>query len=223
MLRERRRSRPPQSLRASWLVVTARVRRLVDSVHDGNLLEASVHSGVPYARLREIYCGRSKKPDPTILERLARAYGLPFDWFFESSAADDGTVPLAGWLSLFPSQWVDPESDARRMAIPHEAWPLIRVLVQLEQRLRDQPASPSRPIIGTATDPREIRRRVTDFIFQPLRAAQSLGAALPFRNSPAIAESQWVDMLRHLGRFWERALYPMVLERSAGASFGEVA
>lgn len=201
MLKERCFARASRSDRAAWMKVTARVRRLVDDVHDGDLLAASVHAGVPYKLLRELHAGRAKRPDTRTLARLARTYHLPIDWFFEGTAADDGTVPMVGWTGYVH----DPETPgSRRITIPIAAWPLIRVLVQLELRLRDQPADPDRPIIGEATDPREIRSRLTSFIFQPLLAARPISAME--LGSRALVESQWVEMLRDLGRFWERAL-----------------
>ena len=201
MLKERCFARASRSDRAAWMKVTARVRRLVDDVHDGDLLAASVHAGVPYKLLRELHAGRAKQPDTRTLARLARTYHLPIDWFFEGTAADDGTVPMVGWTGYVH----DPgTAGSRRLTIPIAAWPLIRVLVQLELRLRDQPADPDRPIIGEATDPREIRSRLTSFIFQPLLAARPISAME--LGSRALVESQWVEMLRDLGRFWERAL-----------------
>ena len=201
MLKERCFARASRSDRAAWMKVTARVRRLVDDVHDGDLLAASVHAGVPYKLLRELHAGRAKQPDTRTLARLARTYHLPIDWFFEGTAANDGTVPMVGWTGYVH----DPgTAGSRRITIPIAAWPLIRVLVQLELRLRDQPADPDRPIIGEATDPREIRSRLTSFIFQPLLAARPISAME--LGSRALVESQWVEMLRDLGRFWERAL-----------------
>lgn len=221
MLRERRRGRPPLPLSSSIGSVTAKVRRIVDDVHDGNLLEAASHAGVPYATLREIHAGRTRSPGVLTLERLARAYGLPLDWFVAGSATDDGTIPLAGWVGFLPP---DPETGAewqyaRRVTIPYAAWPLIRVLEQLEQRLLAIPAGPDRPIIGGATDPRECRRRLTGFILQPLLAARSLGAKDVVTAEPPFpgqyelrgeGRDQWIDMLRDLGRFWERALGGLV-------------
>ena len=217
MLRERRRGRPPLPRTSPTSSVTARVRRLVDEVHEGNLLEASAHAGVPYATLREIHAGRTRSPGVQTLERLARAYGLPLDWFVDGSATDDGTIPLAGWIGFLP-QDRGVEGDwpfNRRVTIPYAAWPLIRVLERLEQRLGQLPAGPDRPIIGAATDPRECRRRLTAFILQPLLAARSLGGPHPFEGQgfgkgPLQAggdrHDHWVDLLRDLGHFWERAL-----------------
>ncbi len=201
MLRERRRGRTRRPLGASSAVVTARLRRLVDDIHDGNLLEASAHAGVPYAILREIHAGRAPSPDRGVLERIAGAYGLPRDWF---TAPDDGTVPPAGWVG-FLSPDLDPDTgvDARRVTIPFGAWSLIRVLVRLEQRLRDLPPHPDRPILGGATHPLECRRRLTAFILQPLLAA---GRRTAVDVGPGSGRDDSIGMLRNLGQFWEQAL-----------------
>ncbi|MGE0440917.1 MAG: helix-turn-helix domain-containing protein [Gemmatimonadales bacterium] len=217
MLRERRRGDSVASQAAPWSKVTARVRRLIDDVHDGSLLEASAHAGVPYATLREMHSGRRRRPDFETLGRLARTYGLPLEWFFEGSAADDGTVPQAGWAGLVPEP--GPGPAGRRVTIPYSAWPLIRVLVQLEQRLRDRPVCADRPIIGAATDPREIRRRILAFLFQPLEAARS-AAGEATGLAPAGASDA---ALRELGRFWERALASLLPDLVSPESIGEVA
>ena len=222
MLRERRRGRPQLPLGVAPGSVTARLRRLVDDVHDGNLLEASAHAGVPYATLREIHAGRTRSPGAQTLERIAHAYGLTLDWFVDGSAIDDGTVPMAGWVGYLSADPAD-SKDGRRVTIPFAAWPLIRVLVCLEQRLREQPASPTRPIIGTATDPRDIRRRLTSFILQPLLAARSVsgssldGGLVEAGEAKGPAREQWVGMLRDLGRFWERALVGLYPELGAAS------
>ncbi len=218
MLKERRRGRPPAPTAASWSRVTARVRRLVDDVHDGDLVEASAHAGVPYASLREIHAGRARKPGSATLERLASAYGLPVEWFLDGSASDDGTIPVAGWAGFLPESG----SPGRRITVPHAAWPLIRVLVQLEQRLRDLPATPDRPIIGATTDPRAIRAKLTAFIFQPLLAATAVGCD-GLDGTPG---DRWVAMLRDLGRFWERALgglFPDLIPSGPGVPLGGAA
>jgi len=211
MLRERRRGRPTAPLANSWSRATARVRRLVDDVHDGNLLEASAHAGVPYARLRDIHAGRTRNPGVATLERLASAYGLPIEWFLDGSATDDGTIPVAGWAGFLP----EAGSPGRRIMVPHAAWPLIRVLVQLEQRLRDLPATADRPIIGVTTDPRAIRAQLTAFIFQPLLAATAAGCA----GLDGLPGERWEAMLRDLGHFWERALaalFPDLIPSNSG-------
>ncbi len=218
MLRERRRGRLTAPLADSLSRVTARVRRLVDDVHDGNLIEASAHAGVPYARLREIHAGRIRNPGVATLERLAVTYGLPIEWFLNGSASDDGTIPLAGWAGFLPATG----GPGRRIVVPHAAWSLIRVLVQLEQRLRDLPATPDRPIIGAITDPRAIREKLTAFIFQPLLAATSAGCG-GLDGKPG---ERWVAMLGDLGRFWERALgdlFPDLVPSASGTVLGGAA
>lgn len=188
--------------------VTARVRRLVDDVHDGDLLEASAHAGVPYAVMRNVHSGR--RAEPATLRTLADRYGLPLAWFLDGPA-DDGTVPVAGWAGVLPSE--DLSGCGRRVTIPYGAWPLIRVLVRLEQRLRDCPADPARPIIGDATDPRVIRARLLTFLFQPLSAAEAAGSAAAM--SGPVADGSSVAVLRDLGRFWERALASLMDGRGA--------
>ncbi len=199
MLRERRRSRQTAPLAASWSRVTARVRRLVDDVHDGDLAKASAHAGVPYAQLRDIHAGRSRQPGAATLEQLARAHGLPIGWFLSGSTSDDGTIPLTGWDGFLPGA----DCPGQRIVLPHSAWPLIRVLVQLEQRLRDLPATVDRPIIGAITDPRAIRAKLSAFIFQPLFAATAVGGGGGFDG---LRGDRGEATLRGLGQFWERAL-----------------
>lgn len=223
MLKERR-GRPRRPLGPPTARVTARLRRLVDDVHEGNLLEASAHAGIPYATLREIHSGRTTAPARSTLQRIARAYGLPVDWF---TAPDDGTIPAAGWVGFLPGESGAEAVTARRVTIPFAAWPLIRVLVQLEQRLRDLPPHPDRPILGAATDPRECRRRLTAFILQPLLAARRVGSAEgdgPMPPWPGSFElrgpstERWIDMLRDLGHFWERALGSLLPTRPGPGS-----
>lgn len=219
MLRERRRGPQPSTLGASH-PITARLRRLVDDVHDGNLLEASAHAGLPYAVLRDIHAGRSRRAGHGTVQRLADAYGLPVEWFGGTGETDDGTVPVAGWAGFLP-EGGDGLAGCR-FTIPTTAWPLIRVLVQLEIRLRDLPANPARPIIGAATDPREIRRRLSAFILQPLMAAGALNAA-ELRSGRQ--SERWAAMLADLGRFWERALVALLpaMPGPSEGRLGEVA
>lgn len=201
--RSRRAGRPSSAL------ITARLRRLVDDVHDGSLVEAAAFAAVPYAALREIHSGRAAAPDPALLAQIATAYGLPPDWF---AAPDDGTVPFAGWAGFLPAP--PGQEQGRRVTIPFGAWPLIRVLVRLEQRLRELPACPGRPILGGATDPRECRRRLAAFLLQPVLAAGALGHAdleQPVLFPAAVDQGnpgreRLVGLLHHLGQFWEVAL-----------------
>ncbi len=208
MLKERRRGRPLRPFLAAEAPLTARIRRLVDDVHGGNLLAASAYCGIPYAILRDIHAGRGRHPGLAILERLAVAYDLPVDWFTRSDVPDDGTIPSAGWVGFWPAD-APACQPARPVTIPSAAWPLIRVLSQLEARFTSIPPSPGRPILGSATDPRVCRGRLTAFILQPIASANlsrelSGPAARGFPGGPTA--DQWVDMLRALARFWEKAL-----------------
>lgn len=202
--------------------MTARLRRLVDDVHDGSLVEAAAYAMVPYAALREIHAGRSANPDGAVLERIATAYGLPPDWF---TMPDDGTVPFAGWAGFLPGP--TGERQGQRVTIPFGAWSLIRVMVRLEHRLRELPAEPERPILGGATDPRECRRRLAAFLLQPLLAARELdtGAdlgAAALAPGPvdwrAPGRERLVGMLRNLGEFWEDALVDLLHGGTQSAS-----
>lgn len=221
----RRRGRPRRPLEQVVSTLARRFRRLVDLVHDGNLLEASAHTGVAYATLREIHTGRTRSPGLATLDRIAGAYGLPVDWFVRESA-DDGAVPIAGWVGLLPA---DPETGAgwqyaRRVTIPFAAQSLVRVLLMLERRLIALPPHPDRPILGGATEPRECKRRLTAFILQPLLAARGLGAKDILQAEPRLpgqapltghAREEWLETLRDLGRFWERALPGLLAEADA--------
>ena len=223
MLVTRRRGRPPRPLAPTVTGVTLRLRRLVDLVHDGNLLEAAAHCGVAYGTLREIHTGRTRNPGLATLERISRAYGVPMEWFLSTAEKDDGSVPFVGWVGFLPA---DAESGAgwqyaRRVTVPYAAWPLVQLLLRLESRLRELPTHPDRPIIGAATDPRECKRRLAGFILQPLLAAHALGAKDVLQADPPLpgqsplegsAREEWLETLRHLGLFWDRALAGMVAE-----------
>lgn len=164
-----------------------------------------MHAGLPYATLREIHAGRTQHPGHCTLERLARVYGVPLQWFIDGSSLDDGTLPLAGWVGFVSTG----ARSERRVRIPWAAWPLIRVLVMLEQRLRELPASPDRPIIGALSDPRAIRDRLTAFVLQPLLAARGVPwgpTDVAWGEPGGAAGARWIGMLSDLGRFWERAL-----------------
>ena len=134
---------------------------------------------------------------------------------------DDDSVPFVGWVGFLPA---DAESGAgwqyaRRVTVPYAAWPLVQLLLRLESRLRELPTHPDRPIIGAATDPRECKRRLAGFILQPLLAAHALGAKDVLQADPPLpgqsplegsAREEWLETLRHLGLFWDRALAGMV-------------
>lgn len=184
-------------------------------VHEGNLREAALHTGLPYATLRQLYRGETANPGLATIRQLAEAYRLPIQWFLETG---ETTVrPEMGWTGILPP---DPETGAdpkyaRRVVIPFAAWSLVAVALRLERRLEAQPASPSRPIVGGASDSFEFRRRLTAFLLQPFLAARGAGAPLPLPTDPPIKgepeftrerREVWLDVLRRLGDYWQAAL-----------------
>jgi transcriptional regulator with XRE-family HTH domain len=215
MLEAPRRGRPAGPLPPASQPVTRRIRELVADVHQGNLREAALHAGVPYPTLRELHRGETANPGLATVRRLAEAYGLPIEWFLE--AGDAAVRPQMGWIGILPP---DPETGAdpryaRRVVIPFAAWSLVALALRLERHLEALPPSPSRPIVGGASDPFEFRRRLTAFLLQPLLAARGAGASVPLPTEPAIkGEPQltperrvlWVGVLRRLGDYWQAAL-----------------
>lgn len=192
--------------------ITRRIRRLVDEAHLGNLREASAHAGLAYATLRDLYLGRTTSPGLDTLSVLAGAYAVPLEWFGGEEAAS----PRLGVEGELPP---DPEfrrgRHGRRLHIPLAAWPLAHCFLRLERRLGGLPPRADRPVLGTASEPEEIRQRLTAFLMAPLLEAQAegllvvLGADPPFpggRRPTAEEERAWIAVLRDLGRFWERIL-----------------
>src|ERR1700733_7360637 len=68
------------------VLLTERVRALIDEAHSGNVHEASKVSGVPSATLRALYSGKNVNPELKTLEALARQYGVLPGWFTDPSA-----------------------------------------------------------------------------------------------------------------------------------------
>jgi hypothetical protein len=218
-MRQHRGGPSSRALASPSVSLTGRIRRLVDDIHNGNLMEASLHAGVPYATLRDIHAGKVRWLAAKTVERLASVYSLPYEWFV-GVENDDGTVPSAGWVVTIPSE--KPEVDStpelgQRLMIPYAAWPLVHVLVQLEQRLRDMNPSPARPIIGTLSEPRAIRARIAAFILQPLLAARAMTTSSPRLDLGASADPTGIEMLRDLGLFWQRALGPLLNPSASGS------
>jgi hypothetical protein len=122
-----------------------------------------------------------------------------------------------GWVGILPP---DPETGAdpryaRRVVIPFAAWSLVAVALRLERLLEALPPSPTRPIVGGASDPFEFRRRLTAFLLQPLLAARGAGAPVPLPTEPPIKgepeftqerREVWLMVLRRLGDYWQAAL-----------------
>jgi hypothetical protein len=188
--------------------ITRQVRRLIDVAHDGNVLEASKVSGIPYATIRDLYTGRSTNPSVKTLETLGRAYGVFAGWFTDDKQQDE--VPLGGWVS-FVSGFGDKgaRGRVREVTIPYAAWPLPAVYERLCAQLEAMPPSPQRPIIGESTNDKDISRLVTDYLLAPILSAEKItGNELILddeREDQVDAEQQekWILRMRRLGIFWE--------------------
>ena len=207
--------RPRGPLPEASHLLTRRIRRLVDEAHLGNLREAASHTGLPYATLRDLYFGYTTSPGLRTVLTIAEAYATPLEWFTRDDASAAPRLLIEGQLPP------DPEfgrgREGRRIRIPLAAWPLASCFLRLERELGAMPPRADRPIIGAAVDPDEIRRRLTEFLLGPLLAASSegiiemQGAEPPFRGTkdPTPDEERaWVELLRGLGKFWERVLRP---------------
>lgn len=204
--------RPKAPLPDSTQPLTLQIRRLIDQAHLGNLQEAANHTGLPYATLRDLYSGRTSSPGLKTVQHFARAYQLPLEWF-------TGELDTEPRLEISGGLPPDPEfgrgRKGRGFRIPLAAWPLARCFLRLERELYTLPPHRDRPIFGAVNDPDECRQLLTAFLLGPLLEAQDagllvvLGAEPPFpgagRPTPE-QERQWVDILRDLGRFWERTL-----------------
>jgi hypothetical protein len=205
--------RPRGPLPEARHLLTRRIRRLIDEAHLGNLREAASHTGLPYATLRDLYIGRTTSPGLRTLLVISEAYGTSLEWFTRDEASAAPRLQIVGELPP------DPEfgrgREGRRIRIPLAAWPLARCFLELEKRLGKLPPKNDRPILGAAVDQDEIRRRLTAFLLAPLLEGQSegmiqvLGAEPPFRgtrNPSSEEEREWVELLRALGKFWERII-----------------
>ena len=204
--------RPKGPLPDSRHPLTLQIRRLIDQAHLGNLREAALHSGIPYATLRDLYAGHTGSPGLQTVQAIARAYQLPLEWF----TGEIDTEPRLEIRGALP-----PDPDYRRgrrgreFRIPLAAWPLARCFFRLERELALLPPSQGRPILGSASDEEECRQLLTEFLLNPLLEAQSQGLAIVYGADPPFPGSErptreeteaWIAQLRDLGRFWERTL-----------------
>jgi transcriptional regulator with XRE-family HTH domain len=202
--------RPRGPLPEARHLVTRRIRRLIDEAHLGNLREAAAHTGLPYATLRDLYSGRTTSPGLNTLVLIADTYGTSLEWFTRD---DPGAAPRLLIEGQLPP---DPEygrgREGRHIRIPLAAWSFARCFLELERTLTKLPPGTDRPIIGSAVDPDEVRRRLTAFLLGPILDAQRegmvriLGAEPPFRGTRNTTEEEdrdWVELLRALGKFWE--------------------
>ena len=205
--------RPRGPLPEARHLLTRRIRRLIDEAHLGNLREAAAHTGLPYATLRDLYHGRTTSPGLKTLVSISQAYGTSLEWFTDDDSSASPRLLIEGQLPP------DPEygrgREGRRIRIPLSAWSFARCYIELERKLTKLQPRNDRPIIGSAVDPDEVRRRLTAFLLGPILDAQRegmvrmLGAEPPFRgtrNASEEEERDWVELLRALGKFWEGIL-----------------
>lgn len=191
------------------------MRALVDRVHEGNIREASLLTGLAYPTIRDLYVGSTANPSIETLERLRRPYGVEFAWFTDPELPDQ--QPREGCRGLVPPK---PGSGARQRAlrevlVPFGAWPMYVVMDRLEQRLRSMAAGPERPIVGEASGD-ALTFRLTTFLLQPLLAAEKIGAdsvVLTLTEYMACSSDRqyglrrsWIARLRTLGETWQAVL-----------------
>jgi hypothetical protein len=217
--------RPRAALKPATSKITVRMRRLLDTAHDGNVHEASKASGIPYATLRDLYTGRSTNPSLKTLEAISAAYGFGPAWFTHENQPEE--VPAGGWIS-FVSPFVGAKSrfPTREIVIPFASWPLPAIYQRLCSKLEAMPVDKSRPIIGDEIRDAEISRLVTEFLLAPLLASEALtqreiilhsGSELGPDHS---REERWIRQLRRLGIVWEEALTVGFLAPDSGTSPG---
>ena len=206
--------RPKGPLPEARHLLTRRLRQLIDEAHLGNLREAAGHTGLPYATLRDLYLGRTTSPGLKTLVSISEAYGTSLEWFTNDAASASPRLLIEGQLPPDPDYGRGREG--RRIRIPLAAWSFARCFLELERRLTKLPPRNDRPVIGSAVDPEEVRRRLTAFLLGPILDAQRegmvkiLGAEPPFRgtrNTTADEERDWVELLRALGKFWQLVLH----------------
>ena len=213
MRRAPRVGRPKQKPPQAKALLTRRVRRLIDLAYDGNLRTASMTTGLPYTTLRSLYTGRTVNPGIATLRVLAARHGIPDAWFLREDQPE--RLPMGGLVARLPNARGKPRDRHydRETRVPYAAWPLIEVYTLLGEYLDDLPPSPSRPILGDAADGDEVCRRLTEFLFAPLLAAETLG-------EPTALPGEWIEdlepklkTLQALGRFWEQTL-PVLLGKA---------
>jgi len=211
----------PKKARKAHSFVTRRVRRLVDLAHDGNIRQAADECGLPYATLRDLYSGRRTNPGLKTLKKLAERYEIPMGWFTDERQSEE--VPISGYVGYLEprAEQRGPRPWLRDITIPFAAWEFVRVIKALDDYLESLPATPERPIVGDSAG-KEGLKRLTEFLLQPILAAEAIGepdavvpntAFVPDRMPTKQDEENWVRKLRLLGNLWE-SLIPGVLDRA---------
>lgn len=108
-------------------------KRLKELMSRANLTRYALAkaSGVSYSFIADLESGRSRKPSPEILARLAGPLGVSYESLLEDAGYPPPEIPprLPGWLKAMPK-------DVQRF-VEREAemgWPYLRVLMDASER-----------------------------------------------------------------------------------------
>lgn len=211
----RKPGRPKGTLPEPAHALTARIRKLIDVAHAGNLTNASRLTGLSYPTLRDLYLGANTTPGLGTLESLRAPYGLELPWFL--GEGDGDRIPLLGRKGLLPPAPSEAQRSRtlREVLIPFEAWLMYCTFVDVERELIKLGPGRQRPIVAEASGDAFVFR-LTSFLMQPLLSAEKLGVAgviIPSAGTPvdrsSVQHRRWIDRLDGLGRMW-RSLLPWV-------------
>jgi hypothetical protein len=207
--------RPKRTLRPPKSLLTRRVRRLIDLAYDGNIRAASMTTGLPYATLRDLYTGRTVNPSIRTLQVLAARHSFSEQWFLREDQGE--ALPMGGWVVFLPPRGrLDSLEPGRRSFIPHAAWQLAGMYRDLGEYLESLPPSPSRPVLGDATEEMAMHVRLTSFLFRPLLEAEAQGEQII--HTGTWDNERWLATLKALGRLWEQAIPDLLAKARTFAS-----
>ena len=203
--------RPRGALAEPAHTITGRVRRLIDTVHEGKVRDASRLTRIPYPTLNDLYIGRNANPSLATLEKLRRPYGIDLSWLLSDAAPVES--PRRGIVAYLPP---DPTADLKRRSlrevfIPYTAWSMCEVFTKLEEALEAMESNADRPIVGEASGD-ALRFRLSTFLLQPLLAAEKVGERNVFVEASSEGEEdssrneRWTEMLESLAATWRAAL-----------------
>jgi hypothetical protein len=193
----------PKGTTPARALLTRRVRRLIDLAYGGNIRQASLMTGLPYATLRDLYSGRTQNPGIRTLQVLADRHGFSEQWFLREDQGEP--LPMGGWAVFFPPAGrLDVLEPFRDSFIPHAAWQLAGIYRDLGEYLESLPPTPNRPVLGMETEEMPMHLRLTRFLFGPLLAAEEAGQEII--HTGTWDNERWLATLIALGRFWEQAI-----------------
>lgn len=108
-------------------------KRLKELMSRANLTRYALAkaSGVSYSFIADLESGRSRKPSPEILAKLARPLGVSYESLMEYAGypAPKTPVRLPEWLKTMPKEmqrFVEREAE--------KGWPYLRVLIDASER-----------------------------------------------------------------------------------------